>query len=395
MTKAAEQAVSPLAAELARIIGLSKGKRISAQELFAAAGRFDPGMVGDPAARARFHEALWELQTAGRIKLPTATSRTGWDTRAMPAIPVWVMRVDATSSEHSGKPAPRVWPSALEAAGRIAIRADEHAILERIAAWMRDNPVPVPVPVEERSLELFDDEKALDAYLKTRLFTSGTLTLSLLGCYIPPVPFVSQHVRGTGTCVLLVVENLATYTSFLEVIRELDPGSRPDLHLGWGYGGAFTQSVLSVPMLEPAPQMAFYFGDLDLAGLQIAVNAAAQATLAGLPALRPATSCYQFLLDGPRHWRRADQSNRHANPDYGAVCRWLPRSLQGQASELLRAQQRVPQERLGMEALRKVPRLLTDLASDPETLNAPDWLWKEQPASPGGDHGDRRLEAKI
>lgn len=365
MRNAAHQAMSPLAAELASVIQLSKGKRIAAEELFTAASKFDPGMVGDATARARLRDALSELQAVGWITLPTVTSRTGWDTRVMPPIPVWVMRVDATDPK-PGKPTPRVWPSALEAAGQVATRANEYQILDRIAAWMRDNPAPVLVPVEERSLELFDNEKALDAYLKTRLFTSGALTLSLLGCFIPPLPFVSQHVSGVGTCLLLVVENLATYNSVLEVVRGLDPASRPDLHIGWGYGGAFAQSILSIPMLDPAPQKTFYFGDLDLAGLQIAANAAAQATLAGLPALRPATSCYEFLLNGPKHWRRADQSNRHANPDYDAACRWLPHSLRGQTSDLLLAQQRVPQERLGKEALRRVPHVVTDLTTDPE-----------------------------
>jgi hypothetical protein len=35
-----------------------------------------------------------------------------------------------------------------------------------------------------------------------------------------------------------------------------------------------------------------------------------------------------------------------------------------ETSDLLRAQQRVPQERLGKETLLNVPRLLTDLAID-------------------------------
>jgi hypothetical protein len=367
MTKPEDVALSPLAAELARLITRSEGKRIQVGELFNGVGRFDPGMVGDPGARARFAEALSELQAAGRVALPTASSRTGWDTRVLPAIPVWVMRIDPSPAASRPQPAARVWPSALEAAGRIASRADEHEVLYRIAAWIRDNPAPVPVPVEERSLELFDDEKAIDGYLKTRLFTSGALALGLLACYIPPVPFVSQHVNGTGSTQLLVVENLATYTSFLTVIRELDPRTRPDLHLGWGAGGAFTQSVLSIPMLEPPPTETFYFGDLDLAGLRIAANAAAQASATGLPELRPATSCYLFLLDGPQRWKRADNSNRHSKPDYETVCHWLPGSVQAQARALLQSRQRVPQERLGLQDLRQSPHLLTALADGLET----------------------------
>lgn len=45
-------------------------------------------------------------------------------------------------------------------------------------------------------------------------------------------------------------------------------------------------------MLDPTPERAYYFGDLDLAGLQIAVSAATQAKAARLPDLRPATASF-------------------------------------------------------------------------------------------------------
>jgi hypothetical protein len=361
MTKTEGLAISPLAAELARLITLSKVKRILVEELFDRAGRFDPGLVGDPAARQRFLDALDQLQSAGCISLPTAQSRTGWDARALPPMPIWVTRVDSVSPAPRFKPAQRVWPSALEAAGLIASRADEHELLERIAAWMRDDPTPDLVPVQERSLELFDDEKAIDGYLKTRLFTSGGLTLDLLACFIPPVPFASQHLNGSGPPRLLVVENLATYISFLDVLRQHDHGVGPNLHIGWGDGAAFTRSILSVAMLDPVPERMYYFGDLDLAGLQIAVNAAKQAKAAGLPELCPAGTCYRFLLNGPQRWRRPDASNRHSKPDYDAACCWLPEDLRTNGKDLLQKRQRLPQERLGARALRQNPQVWEEL----------------------------------
>jgi len=359
MTQTDGTVLSPLAAEIERLVLQSPGKRIPAEVLLRGASRFDPGLIGDPAARSRLRDVLDELHTAGRITLPAARSRTGWDTRVLPSIPSWVTRIDASPPPRPARP-PQVWPSALEAAARIASRSDEYELLERVAAWMRDNPEPDLVPIQERSLELFDDEKALDAYLKTRLFTSAALTLDLLACFIPPVPFVSQHLSGTGPTRLLVVENLATYTSFLKALQErADP--RPDLHLAWGGGNSFTQSVLSIPTLSPAPTRVYYFGDLDLAGIQIAVNAAAQAEAARLPRLLPAEPCYRFLLDEPGHSRRPDGTNRHATPDYHALCSWLPAALRSKAMNLLRERQRVPQERLGIQALRQKPDVLTEL----------------------------------
>jgi hypothetical protein len=135
-----------------------------------------------------------------------------------------------------------------------------------LAATIKDGP-PVGAERLVYLTELFGDEKALDRYPKTRLFTSGALTQDLLACYDPPLPFASQHVSGNGPVILLVAENLATYTSFLTAARTLDATDRPDLHVAWGIGGSFEQSVLSIPLLDPSPRYVRYFGDLDLAGL--------------------------------------------------------------------------------------------------------------------------------
>jgi hypothetical protein len=193
------------------------------------------------------------------------------------------------------------------------------------------------------------DEKALSRYRKTRLFTSGALTLDLLACYDPPLPFASQHVLGVGPVTLLVAENLATYTSFLTAARALAAATRPDLHIAWGIGGSFEQSVLSIPLLDPPPRYVRYFGDLDLAGLRIAARVARQAAKAGLPPVLPATGCYQFLLEGPGHWRRPDDSNRFGQPDYADACAWLPQALSPQAEELLASGETIAQEHLGLQ----------------------------------------------
>ena len=357
------QPLSPLAARLARQVAAARNKRVLVAELFTAAQEHDLSLVGDPAARARFRQALDELAGASLVTLPSPASRSGWDAMVEPPLPVQVTRVDRETAGLAVRPVPRVWPSALEAAGRIANRPDEHALLERVARWLRDNPAPVRVPVGERSAELFNDEKALGRYRKTRLFTSGALTLNLLACYDPPLPFASQHVPGNGPVTLLVAENLATYTSFLTAARTLDVTTRPNLHVAWGIGGSFEQSVLSIPLLDPLPRYVRYFGDLDLAGLGIAARATRQAAEAGLPPVLPAIACYRFLLDGPRHWRRPDDSNRVGQPDYGDACAWLPPELRPRAGELLASGEKIAQEHLGLQALLGDPTLIIGLAS--------------------------------
>jgi hypothetical protein len=259
--------LSSLAARFAQQVAVTRNKRILVVDLLTTAQENDLSLLGDPTARARFRQALDELAGASLISLPAAASRSGWDVNVEPPLPVWVTRLDREAVAPAIKPALRVWPSALEAAGRIANRPDEHMLLERVADWLRDNSAPVHVPTGERSAELFGDEKALGRYRKNRLFVSGALTFDLLACYDPPLPFVSQHVPGDGPVILLALENLATYTSFLTAARALDEATRPNLHVAWGSGGSFGQSVLSIPLLDPPPRHIRYFGDLDLAGV--------------------------------------------------------------------------------------------------------------------------------
>lgn len=154
------------------------------------------------------------------------------------------------------------------------------------------------------------------------------------------------------------MENLATYFSIWTLLKEQSRCSRPDVHVGWGKGKSFAQSVLSIATLEPVPERVFYFGDLDLAGLRIAAGASACAVASGLPELRAAAPCYRFLLDGPARWRRPDKTNCQRYPDSDEVCYWLPRSLRGSVRELLQARQRIPQERLSLQVLCPAPELL-------------------------------------
>jgi hypothetical protein len=326
--------------------------RIRVDSLLRHITAADPTLVGDPTTRTRLAEALAGLAGMGAVVLPRA--RSGWDHRTSPPLPLWVGKA-ANPLPARPVPARRVWPRALEAAAAIATRPDEHQLLDRIATWLRNNPDIEPVPIEERSLEILDDEKALAIETTKRLFTTGTLTLDLLACYPTPIPFPSQHVPGAGPTRLLVAENNATFHSLLTIARHLHPEARPDLHIGWGCGNQFPTSIAAVTLLEPTPTALYYVGDLDVAGLRIAVNAAAAAIAHGLPPLRPAVAFYEWLL--AHGVPRPDRSNTGIG-DPGALLAWMPQELHGAVAGLLDRQQRVPQETLGLRALRANPDLL-------------------------------------
>jgi hypothetical protein len=325
--------------------------RVRVDGLLRHATAADPTLVGDPTARTRLAAVLAGLAEAGAVVLPK--TRSGWDDRTNPPLPLWVGKTEPRRVRST--PAPRVWPQALEAAAAIATRPDEHQLLDRIATWLRNNPGAEPVPLEERSLEILDDEKALAIETTKRLFTSGALTLDLLACYPTPVPFPSQHVPGRGPTQLLVAENNATFHSLLQAARQLDPDVRPDLHIGWGCGNQFPISITAVALLDPAPTALYYVGDLDAAGLRIAVNAAATANARQLPPLRPAIALYHWLLT--HGVPRPDRSNPGIRLP-SALLTWMPNELHEAIARLLHERQRIPQETLGLRALRTDPDLI-------------------------------------
>ncbi|MET9398451.1 hypothetical protein [Kitasatospora sp. NPDC002965] len=342
----------PLIDILSAHIAEQQGQRVQVDTLLRHATSADPTLLGDPSARTRLAEALTELATDGAIQLPKTP--TGWDHRTQPPLPRWIGKT--TVRPATTRPADRVWPQALEHAAAVATRPDEHDLLERIALWLRDNPHPEPAPIEERSLEILDDEKALAAHTTKRLFTSGALNLDLLACYPTPVPFPSQYVPGTGEPRLLVAENNATFHSLLTIARSLDPTSRPNLHIGWGSGNQFPVSITALTLLDPRPTAAYYFGDLDVAGLRIAASAAATAEQNNLPTLRPAAALYRWLL--AHGTPRPDKSNSGIN-DPTPLITWLPDDLRPAAANLIATRQRIPQERLGLRALRAEAALLS------------------------------------
>ena len=326
--------------------------RVRVEGLLRYVTAADPMLVGDPTARTRLAATLDRLAKSGTLVLPKA--RSGWDHRTRPPLPLWIGKPESRPATRP-TPTKRVWPQPLEAAAAIATRPDEHHLLDRIAAWLRNNPNAEPVPIEERSLEIIDDEKALAIETTKRLFTTGALTLDLLACYPTPIPFPSQHVPGTGPTRLLVAENNATFHSLLTAGRELDPSVRPDLHIGWGCGNQFPTSISAVSLLDPAPAALYYLGDLDAAGLRIAVHAAAAAKAHHLPPLQPAPALYEWLL--AHGVRRPDRSNLGLS-DPSALLAWLPKGLREPVAELLHERKRIPQETLGLRALRADPALL-------------------------------------
>jgi hypothetical protein len=151
------------------------------------------------------------------------------------------------------------------------------------------------VPIKERSLELFADEKRLDQLFRSSvLFDPGRLTLEVFRCRLVPEPLPwTRGARPDGP--MLAIENAATWETF----RQWDKKHPTFSAIIYGGGRRFCDGVHYLPEIHAELGGAYpllYFGDLDLAGLIIPQSASIRATNAGLPPVRPLVWAYRALL---------------------------------------------------------------------------------------------------
>lgn len=297
--------------------------------------------------RGRLLASLERLVDAG-VARPMSKRRDGQDRTALPALPLVVRAVGAKPAERPESPSLplNLRPELAGARDLARPRADEIVTLRAVNDFLRDfDPARPRVPARERSLEIFGDEKRLDALASQRLFTTGILTFDLLRCYEVHPPFVYQ--RLSDAQVALVIENHHTYDSARRVLEREARGARGVGVVAYGAGRAFCASVSYLGDLEPGVKFAYYFGDLDVAGLSIAISAAEAGQAAGVAPVVPAARLYKALL--------GSAGRRPGNPIDRAVADevvgWLPAELRGEASALLVSGYWLPQEAVSLEVL--------------------------------------------
>jgi hypothetical protein len=327
------------AAAIAAALRAEGRRRVPLERIRGLLFDLEPHVAHSPARRRRLHEVVRELAEGAVVALPRGKAQ--YDAVEQPALPRFVVVEGAVASRVSRRApdaATYPWPPELRwaAALRPPLRRDEMEALRAISAFLarRGRPGPGPlVPVQERSLEIFGDEKRLARLAGQRLFAPGRLTLELLGCREVHPPFVHRRLSAAAT--MLVLENSATYDTMLRVLD----GTGPVGVLAYGAGKHFILSVAAARALDPVPARILYFGDLDPDGLLIPVRAAETARAHGLPPVEPAEALYGLLLAG---WTGHRSDDRTA---------WLPPALRGPAAEVLARSGRLAQEHVGLERL--------------------------------------------
>ncbi len=209
------------------------------------------------------------------------------------------------------------------------------------------------VPIKERSLQLFGDEKRLDVLADSALFRDGRLSLAQLRCEVVAEPLAWKRGPAEASAQpVIVLENAATWHSY----ARWNEAAAQFSAVIYGGGNRFVDGVgfLAEIFRElGGPRRVFYFGDLDPAGLRIPRRATERAQELGLPPVEPHRWSYGQLLSLAAAASSADDPAAVTPADLA----WLG-ELAGTAQPLLVSGQRLAQEHMGWEFLHEGRRLV-------------------------------------
>jgi hypothetical protein len=342
------------AGALARELESWPRRQVKLTELQALLIAAEPALEHAPERRARLADVLGELVQVGAVQLPSERS---YDHSAKPALPRFVRLDRAPAAPRRRSGAEVAWRPELAWAAELSLDTQTLSDLRAINAFLRDGGSErAIVPLRERSLQLFGDEKRLEALISSQVFREGRLSLDVVRCRAVHPPFVFQPV-GPGPDAL-VIENHHTFASLADVL----PADGSVGTLVYGAGGHFKGSVTYLADLPAQPRRVIYFGDLDVDGLDIPAYANGIAAAAALPPIEPATELYRLLLEHGLPAATAPVSAHRARE----LCAWLPRELRGASVTLLTRGERLAQEAVGMELLAQYPAIMGDPASRAE-----------------------------
>lgn len=223
--------------------------------------------------------------------------------------------------------------------------------LRRIDAFLRaERTERELVPIKERSLELFGDEKRLDALLGSALFAPGRLNPGLLRVLTAAEPL--GWVRGAAsaqTGPVIVLENAATWHSYVRWNRQEPQFSA----VIYGGGNRFIEGVGFLREIFEelgGTREVNYFGDIDPQGLRIPQLASMCSTAAGLPRVEPHRWSYARLLEVGQGKERPCEDPT-VDDELEKLASWLGEST-APALEIMRRGNRLAQEAIGWEFLR-------------------------------------------
>ena len=316
-------------------------RRLPLQALANAFRLAHPEHAEAPDFRTRLLGALEALQHEGALEL----TRTSFARSGQPPLP-WSARLAYTLQPKAASP-PEAWIEELAFAASLP-RGSMLEDLKRRNAWlkaMHGRDVP-DVPVPERALEIFGNEKRFDGDLRQGHVFGGRVPVSLMRAHeIKPTLVHERFGKGP----VLVLENRASYESFRRWSRSRASGSVYGA-VCWGAGHGFGRRHLGLDPIMAAvcTDRAFYLGDLDPTGLQILHHVNLGRRIDKLPEIEAHRHLYAWLVENGRRRPAEIKVTRKAER---AVHELLPTRLAEEVVRMWMAGEIVPQENFGTAAL--------------------------------------------
>lgn len=298
-----------------------------------------PHLDGSPERRSRIRAMLDALAGRNLIRLP-ADLRRGWQAPPTPALPLFLSLIRSPVQKPAGFDH-RSFPWRAELAFVVSLKQlrnpyEARQLHEFFKAGGATRPI---VPVKERSLQIFGDEKRLEKIVDGELFRPGRLTLADLRCRVATQILTFCPCPRPNRNPIIIIENEATFHSFCRLNHQLS------LFAGvvYGCGNVVTKAVDFLRELTQRVGSGYvYFGDLDAAGINIALRV--RAKMDGVP-FDPAELYYSALLDMPG---TVDPETESVNK---MSLEWFSPVLRAKIKARLESVGRLPQEWIGWEAL--------------------------------------------
>lgn len=283
--------------------------RVRAQldDLLAVLIALRPDVATSSDRYRRLADVLGELTASGSI-VPSV----GQVRRGDVGLPRSVEMTGTSSRRSPRKANPALthpWVPSMRWAAEIPRGSKLFRQLVQLNAWCAAHSTSDVVPVRERSLEIFGDDKELGRLLLGALAAPGRRPAELRVEVVHPPMAVERVAAATGGS-MLVVENGTTFRSVLRAARRHAAGGVPVAvcWVGYGAGNQLASILPSVVALDPRPARLLYFGDLDPPGLTMAADAAAVCAAHGLPALEPHALLYRWLIEAGRPQQHANRA---------------------------------------------------------------------------------------
>ena len=330
-------------ADFLHVLERAGRRRVTLENLWKAADAV-LGRSGGEDRRWQLHRLLTHAARGGTLTLP-GNAAAGWDRAAVPALPPYVMLSSVASVPRAPDVPPNhPWHPLLACLADTALTIGAREWL-RLDAWLKKggrNTLP-PVPLRERSWEIFGDEKALDGVLMRKPFREGALNaFSLLRAFPTPEPFAPVVCSAAHGRPLLVTENAAPFAS----LANWNGSAARWSAVVYGRGNSFSTASVGLPLLCAlhGTSTVEYAGDIDGNGLRIPVSQVSSLASVGIR-LSPCIFLYEAMLET---FSSAEFSPLPAGP-WSAECAsgWLSESLFERVSVVALEGRRIPQECLG------------------------------------------------